>query len=599
MTNQDSLELGQAVSGRSRVTDVLSACGRTLHFGFFFDGFSRHLGTDLEENRVSNIGRLFLAHEQDDPNESSDEFNAYRKAYLSGLGADFDTTLGTQASGTLNRVVSEVTEIPGDVAGDQALKGIRDGLVGRSWWQRMQREVSSLMDKPWRALKTLRDTLINSAAEAFEPIRDSRWSASLLKTGVDTRLEGALSVFNREITSLNSGTMPLRTIKVSVFGFDFGATLARAFIHTLVERSQQREGYLIYRNARLEFVFAGLFDAVDRTAASVPPLEFFLPTTNRVEDGGLVPAQVRSVLHLVAAHERRYYRRVRLLGDRRRGWREELMPGVSEDVGGGIAPGEQKPSNELSLVSLHRMYRAALAAGAALPPMENLDEKDLKTAELFIYNDRTPTGYGALGLARRYQAWVGQKEPGHDAFLHHMKYYIRWLAHVWRAYQAELADLSKWEEQLYESQFVESSTFGRLLRMSGETATQRQQRTEQTQQIQQRRRQLQAEFQWLQDVDKEARSMRNRARVHGTRAAPGRQTQEVWIVLLTEWFQPQRLEPEIAELFGYFVHDMLVPSRLQRAGTSWFGGENFFDIRGFDRPGESQSGVQQKSLVTC
>ena len=135
MTNQNFRELGQAISSRSRVPNLPLACGKTLHYGFFFDGFSRHLGEDQKENRVSNIGKLFLANEQDDLNESFDEFNAYRKAYLSGLGADFDVSLGAQAGGTLNRAVSEVTDIPGDVAGDQAFKGIRDGLARRSWWQ--------------------------------------------------------------------------------------------------------------------------------------------------------------------------------------------------------------------------------------------------------------------------------------------------------------------------------------------------------------------------------------------------------------------------------------------------------------------------------
>ena len=596
MTHQNTLEASQSVSARSHIPESPLACGRTLHFGFFFDGFGRNLEEDLKENRVSNIGRLFMAHMD---SEDDQELEAYRGAYLSGLGASFDASLGIQVGGALNRAVSEVADIPGDIAGDQTFKGVRDGLAGRSWWQRMQREVGSLADKPWKALKVFRDMLLNSAAEALEPIRDSRWSASLLKTGVDTRLEGALSTFNREITNLNSGPMPLRTIKVSVFGFDFGATLARAFVHMLLEHSEQREGYMVYRHARLEVIFAGLFDAVDRTAASVPPLEFFLPTTNRVEDGGLMPAEVRSMLHLVAAHERRFYRRVRLLGEARRGWREELMPGVSEDIGGGLAPGEQKPSSELSLVSLHRMYRAALNAGAALPSTQQLEVKDPETAELFIFNDCTPSEHSALGLARRYQDWVGWREPGHDAFLHHMRYYIRWLAHVWHAYHAELAELGEREEQLYQSQFVEASRLARLFRVSGETAAQRQQRAEQTQEIQQRRHQLQAEFRWLQDVDKEARSMRSRAQAYGAHAAPSQQMREVWIVLLSEWFEPQPLEPEIAELFGYFVHDLLVPSPIQRLGSTWFGGEDFFAIRGFDRPRGKQSAVQQKPLAAC
>lgn len=100
---------------------------------FIFDGFGRNLEEDMGENRVSNIGKLFLAHELDLPNTPSDDFNAYRKTYLSGLGADFDASLGIQVGGNLNRAVSEVTDIPGDIAGDQALKGARDDLAGRSW----------------------------------------------------------------------------------------------------------------------------------------------------------------------------------------------------------------------------------------------------------------------------------------------------------------------------------------------------------------------------------------------------------------------------------------------------------------------------------
>ena len=93
--------------------------------------------------------------------------------------------------------------------------------------------------------------------------------------------------------------------------------------------------------------------------------------------------------------------------------------------------------------------------------------------------------------------------------------------------------------------------------------------------------------------------MRSREQAYGAHAVPGQQMREVWIVLLREWFEPQPLEPEIAELFGYFVHDLLVPSPIQRLGSTWFGGENFFAIRGFDRPRGKQSAVQQKPLAAC
>ncbi|WP_229710270.1 DUF2235 domain-containing protein [Halopseudomonas pertucinogena] len=494
MTAHNALELGQTTSARSYRPTVPLACGKTLHYGFFFDGFRRNLEADLRENRTSNIGRLFLAHQFDSPNASVDVFNAYRKVYLSGLGAKFDTAIGEL-----------------------------------------------------------------------------------------------------------SGEMPLRTIKISVFGFDFGATLARAFVYTLLERSRQSGDALVYRNARLEIVFAGLFDAVDRTAASVPLLEFFLPTTNRIDDGGLVPVpvQVKSVLHLGAAHERRFYRRARLLGSARRGWREELMPGVSEDIGGGLAPGEQKPSNELALVSLHRMYRAASHAGAAFPALDGLAEKDVNVAELFVYNDHTPAGHSVSGLALRYQRWVGHRQPGHEAFLHHMRYYIRWLASRWQAYRLELNALAEREEELHQGPFGRSSTLTQLLGRGTETQDQRQQRIDQLHKIQQRRRELETSSRWLREVDAEARDMRTRLRANGAQAVPHRQALEVWLVLLAEWFEPQPLEAEIAELFEHFVHDMLVPTPMQRMGSTWFGGENFFTIRGFDRPNEKRSTAWQPSLETC
>src|SRR5690606_34442033 len=289
---------------------------------------------------------------------------------------DYDATFGATAQGSVDTAQGKISDIPADITGDQVLQGVRDSWHGNSWWQRLQRQLGELRQKPLKGLKVFKDAAINTVAEVAAPIRDSRWAASLLKTGVDTRLQGALEELDAVIEKTNQGNIPLRTIKISVFGFDFGATLARAFVHAVFERSQKQGNDQFYRQARIEVVFAGLFDAVDRTSAEIPPLEFFLPTTNVLDDGGLIHPEVKALLHLVAAHERRFYRRARLLGDQRRGWREELMPGVSEDIGGGIAPGEQKPSNELALVSLHRMYRAAYSAGVSLLPLQELGEKD-------------------------------------------------------------------------------------------------------------------------------------------------------------------------------------------------------------------------------
>ncbi|WP_373188262.1 phospholipase effector Tle1 domain-containing protein [Halopseudomonas sp.] len=583
MTTRDVLTQAQAISALCRVpARVTPICGRTLHIGFFFDGFARNLEEDLRENRLSNIGRLFLAHMDTDKDS---EFHCYRSAYLSGLGADYDDALGVQASGALNRAQSDTMDIPADVVAEEAIEVAKDQLSGRDWWQRLKRDLGKLRDKPQNSLKVFRDMLINTAAEVVEPIRDSRWAAHLVKSGVDVRLEGARTRLNREINALNdAGQIPLRTIKVSVFGFDFGATLARAFIHELMELSQQRGSQYYYRHARLEIVFAGLFDAVDRSVVEIPPLEFILPTTTRVDDGGLVHPQVKAVLHLVAAHERRFYRRARLLGERRRDWREELMPGVSEDIGGGIAPGEQKPSNELALVSLHRMYRAAFAAGVSLVARDELPAKGRMIASLFTFNDKSPSQRSALSLVRHYQRWVGNPMPNSDAFLIHMRCYMRWLAHLWRAYKVEMGELAAQSDAAHRSQYRSNNGVGSgIFGLTTETAAERRMRLSKLDEIQQRQRHLRADLSWLEDVDSEATSIKNRLRVIGPQSAGTPQNLKVWEALLYEWDSPQPLIPEVVELFAFFVHDQQVLSTAQRSARS-MSGENFFAIRGIDQP---------------
>lgn len=577
MTTCDSLQRAQAIGARSRLPDSISrqlACGRTLHMGFFFDGFARNLEQDLKENRVSNIARLFMAHQ--DP-EFDNEFHLYRAAYLSGLGADYDASLGARANGVARTMLDKMADIPADVAVDQGLEAAKDKLSGNSAWQRVKQDLNHLLDKPGNAFKVFKDLAINAAAEAFETSRDSRWAGHVLKTGASTRLEGALAELDATIDKARSEKIPLRTIKVSVFGFDFGATLARVFIRALFERCEKRGDIYLYRQAQVEVVFAGLLDAVDRSAPEVPPLEFFLLATNAMEDGGLIHPDVKAVLHLVAAHERRFYRRARLLGETRRHWREELMPGVSEDVGGGIAPGEYKPTIQLALTSLLRMYKAAVEAGAALPNLDELAQKDAEIAALFKVDAAVPN------LVARYQQRVAADTPGHQGFVQHMRHYIRWLAIGWHNYQRELKELDQREDELHQRQFARSSGVARLLGQSTESAYERQLRLSETRKLQQRRETLHEQNGWLEEVNKEARSLKSRLQAYGSRAAGTQQQLKVWLELLEEWDSPGQLPQPIHELFSLHVHDQLSLHEAQRLVRS-FTGELYFAIRGFDLP---------------
>ncbi|MFV0455206.1 MAG: hypothetical protein ACK5NQ_09490 [Pseudomonas sp.] len=569
------------------------SCERTLRIGFFFDGFGRHLLKDLQTGRVSNVGKLYLAHPIDMPNQVPDPFHAYRKGYISGLGEDYDADLTTLANGSLDSFGGALGEVPREVAVDQGVEALKDALKQRNWWERLKHDLGELGQHPAKAARVLKGAVIDATTEAVAPLRDSPIAAQLLKTGANTRIDGAIDYLNTEIEKINALEGPrLKRIELSVHGFDYGATLARGFLHRLLERCLIDGEKVEYQGIRLVVLFAGLFDAVDRSHIEVPLLNDLLlgPLRTVLGDAGSLPPQVRQALHLVAAHERRFYRRAHLLGTGNPKWREELMPGVSEDVGGSLLPGEQKPSAELALVSLHRMYQAAFRAGVPFAHIEDLYEKDADTAALFIFNDHI-AGKNAHTLVRHYQraaelsiAQLRELGLGQQGlFLGHMRLYVRWLASLWRPYAQRLREIGEEEDRLHASQYQAGNGRG-LLGLPQESQARRQARLQRTGALQAEREALRARLGWLEDVDSEARRMRTARAANGYAAAGSERQIEVWNVLLDhEWFneRPWPLPDELSLLFAHFVHDQLVQSTAQRSAKS-LGGQHYFDTRGFD-----------------
>jgi len=568
-------------------------CERTLRIGFFFDGFGRHLLKDLQTGRLSNVGKLYLAHPIDMPSRLPDPTFAYRKAYISGLGEDYSADLTITANGSLDSFGGAAADVPKDVALDQGVEAFKDLVKQRNWWERFKHDLAELGRHPLKAFKVLKGAVTDATVEAMAPLRDHPITAQLLKTGANTRIDGAIDYLNTEINKINKiGGPALKRIELSVYGFDYGGTLARGFLHRLLERCLIDGDKVEYQGIQLVVLFAGLFDAVDRSHVEVPLLDDLLtgPLRNVLSDADTLPPQVRQALHLVAAHERRFYRRASLLGKRNPNWREELMPGVSEDIGGSLLPGEQKPSAELALVSLHRMYRAAFSAGVPFPHLEDLADVDMKAAQLFAYNDHV-AGKNAYALVRHYQRaaelsiaqlrelGLGKKAP----FLGHMRLYVRWLASLWRPYVERLREIGDEEDRLHASQY-QTGTSGGFLGLPRENQENRQARLERTRKLQTERENLRAQLSWLEDVDTEARQLRTLRKAHGQSAAGGQQQLTIWGVLLDhEWFNesPTPLPSEVSHLFGHFIHDQMVHSTAQRSAKS-LSGQHYFDIRGFD-----------------
>ena len=588
-----------AAAAKARCSAPLSnshimKCERTLRVGFFFDGFARHLLKDMQTGRVSNIGKLYMAHPD---KEVDDESTSYRRAYLSGLGEDFNSDLTLTANAAMDTFGGKASEVPEGVLKDQAAELYKDLLNWKAPWERLTRDIGDLFKSPLKAARSLKDAAIQSGMEVLPEVRDSKFFAQLFKTGLNIRIDGAIDFLNDEINKIDVPGKPrLKRIELSVYGFDFGAILARDFLVRVIERGLTKKDGTVtyYGDIELVITFVGLFDAVNRSGTYVPGLEESLPlVSSSVGDRSSLPSETRQALHLVAAHERRFYRRSHLLASNNPNWREEFVPGVSEDVGGSLLPNEHRPSAELALVSLHRMYRTAFRAGVPFPHIEDLPNIDMKTAQLFTFNDHIQ-GKSADALSKHYQqaaksstAQLKDLNLGHEAaFLGHTRLYIRWLATQWHGYQQRIRALGEEEERLHASQFQQGTGwFGG----STENADAKARRQQRTAAIKAEAEALTAEYGWLEEVDKEARSIQTNLRVYGADAAGNQQQLHIWQVLLDEeWLKtkPWPLPNEVSWLFEHFVHDKLALNAVQR-GLNSVTGQNYFDIRGFDTAKDS------------
>lgn len=571
------LDRAQAISARASLgvgkgSTAVMPCGATLHIGFFFDGFGRNLEDDLRNDRLSNVGRLFLAHPYDQTSPPTDPFRQLQKFYISGLGAPFDASLGGGAAmlgagvkGMTSKAGGNLAELPQDTATDTAVKAGKDMLAGKNWWERLQRNLS-----PGNLAKAVAAAVVTAGAELSGTVRDAPLSAELFKTGVDTRLEAAWERFQRKIEEVvASSEVPLKRLAISVYGFDFGATLARAFCHKLFDACEP--GSTRYQGMELDVVFAGLFDAVDRSMQGSIVLEYLLPLVNRVEDSECLPGPVKAALHLVAAHEVRGTRRARLIGTSSLTprWEERLVPGVSDDVGGGLRREDAPHSRELHLACLHEMYRAAYRAGVPFPPLETLQQHDRFVASFYTSDDHI-NGTSALAASARYRARAGATAPSAEGFLAHRRLYIRRLRLLWQLYREQSQAFAQEEARLERPLLGSESALGRLLGQGSESMAQAERRDSALRRVRASHAQLRKTHGWLEDVQREAE-----------RLQAGFNTAEEQ-ALLDEWFRADApgLSFDIEDLLEYFLTDRQMISQIPPEIRY----PKYFLVRHFDVP---------------
>ncbi|MFH7525612.1 hypothetical protein AB2J22_07755 [Aeromonas sp. A5] len=536
----------------------IRTCSLALQIAFFFDGSKRNINTDEENQRLTNVGRLFRAHPLAKNAELTSSY-LYDKVYIPGLGTQLDDTTAERLDSILD---ARQKALAGDYLDDlkgQAKETVVDAVKG-DWSKVLTNKLGDML-----TLKSSFEASVSAAknaakralVEAIAPIRDLPWVADLLMTGVDARVDFAKNKFKENIALCKKeNQLPIKLIQVSVFGADLGAALARCFIEELLESVCTKVGNEYrYEESKVEVIFAGLFDSSRRslldmgdTVAEVSDWAGLLTKNPAGVPLGVVagakvidynkplhPA-VKRALHLVAAHERRDYRPLLPLGPLKPGWREELCPGISEDVTGGLLANEQRPSAELCRVPLRKMFDTARRAQVPFPNFRTLNKKDPYVASYFVMLDNL-AGRSVQDFSDYYQKWAGRVDPTPDGFERHMNCYCIWLGEKLYDYRARLKVASDSERAL-----------------------------------------LKERWGWLEQVGRDAEAIDN------GRGIRRRTMQAAKIVL--NFNESLRVPRVVDAFFNYFMHDFsskeLKHATLDAQANTMLRSNNFFVPRGIE-----------------
>ena len=541
----------------------IGTCSLALQIGFFFDGRGRNINVDEDSHRLTNVGRLFRAHPLAKNSELISSY-LYDKIYIPGLGTPLEDTAAEQLDSILDARLKALPTDYGDSFIEQGKEAVVDtakGVVNGDWSQVLSNKLEGLLTLKSgfnATVSAVKNAAKRTLLEAAAPIRDNSLVADLLMTGVDARVDFAKNKF-KESTELTKkeNQLPIKLIQVSVFGADLGAALARRFIDELLESvcSKQGDEYG-YQESKVEVIFVGLFDCsrrspldmgdtVDEAASwaglftkspAGAPLGVVAGAKIIEFDQPLHPA-VKRALHLVAAHERRDYRPLLPLGPLQPGWREQLCPGVSEDVTGGLLPNEQRPSAELCRVPLRQMFDAARYAQVPFPNFLTLDEKNPRVAEYFVMRDHL-NGHSVRDFSHYYRHWIGRfDDPTPASFERHMHGYCAWLGEKLYDYRARRKEASDSERDALKEQWG-----------------------------------------WLEQVGRDADAIvrANQAVSKATQAAH-------YVIHFNE---SMRVPPEIDAFFNYFMHDFgskeLKHATLYAQANTMLRSNNFFVPRGIE-----------------
>jgi len=442
-------------------------CHQVMYISFFFDGFGHTL---QDGERLSNIARLYRAHE-----ETNVQAGIYR-VYIEGMGRSLsDDPVGIPKTLAKNSLDETKSVAKSNFVTGPFKKGAQNAAkeIAKDWkgGQVSDKVKSSMLDafnpkkilenlaKPATAIPLIISSGASVVADSVPAIRDSEVSAAYLGTGLSARVDKAKLAFSDTVRQAKADPRPLRTIRVSMFGFDRGGVAARKFANELIGKICKNEnGKLTYQGVQVQFDYMGLIDCVSSAYADslftkvLSPVLSFVPGEGwvaKIATKGLgiviglakqslgqygTPVQFTRVTHHVAATELRFYKNLDSPRDSKNvsNLVEIVYPGSQADVGGGYAEGEDGKSAELPRVSAQNMLTEGWSFGVPFRRVDQLkalglvnEVRQLSFRKTVNVNGKDYT-VGDLFAAYTAELNGGGRAPLERHLLAHQKLFISW-----------------------------------------------------------------------------------------------------------------------------------------------------------------------------
>lgn len=404
------IELCNRISNENGSSESTHGCHQKLRISFFFDGTGNNLGADKPTQEMSNVAKLFLAHQERDISEGLHPF------YIPGIGTYFKDI--------------------GDPGG--TTKGLAFGAFGR---ERIE----------W-ALNKFKETVRSADLMATNP----RNNITMVRVAAFGFSRGATlaRAFAREIQSLcrqvgtgwqiNTGGHPIRFYFLGLWDTVASVGLPMSTNNAAYSSSTAWVRNVSAMQARNDTVNAARILAFGQPGADPAPgpADGHADWAHPLD----IPAMVEKCIHMVAAHE---IRNSFPLDSCRRGnsypanTEEMVYPGSHSDVGGGYRPGEgarsMKPGQMLSVLPLRAMHRMAWESGVPLYPINTLPDNDVAIA--FAADKHSEKEFARLTeLWRHYMAKAGIGGLNLGQLINsHMRLYYGWRLYKIRQNRASRA----------------------------------------------------------------------------------------------------------------------------------------------------------------